>query len=230
MSYADKLRDPRWQKKRLEIMARDGWCCRRCASGTKTLNVHHRHYLRGAAPWEYPNDALETVCEDCHAAEHGKSPVPSGDGFLGAPPPGIGPLSPRAEILLLERMACSPDIAEQMSGRGVIDHFTNPMLAACARRVVAAWERGEEISRAIEEMPPAIAAALSGALITSSDVEPEDQLRLAEDCVRRIEAQAARFDYEAEVRENRVAFTAGDEERLRATLRRLMEHSRRAER
>jgi hypothetical protein len=25
--YSDKLKDPRWQKKRLQIMERDNWCC-----------------------------------------------------------------------------------------------------------------------------------------------------------------------------------------------------------
>lgn len=66
MTYAEKLRDPRWQKKRLEIMERDEFRCRWCLDDTKTLNVHHWFYQRGASPWEYDEESMITVCEDCH--------------------------------------------------------------------------------------------------------------------------------------------------------------------
>jgi 5-methylcytosine-specific restriction endonuclease McrA len=73
MKYADKLKDPRWQRKRLEIFQRDGWKCVRCDCGTKTLHVHHKEYQAGAEPWEYEDSVLETLCEDCHGKEHGKA-------------------------------------------------------------------------------------------------------------------------------------------------------------
>jgi hypothetical protein len=73
MTYSEKLRDPRWQKKRLEIMERDQFACCHCGDKEKTLNVHHRYYLKGKSPWDYDNDALLTVCEECHMAiEHAK--------------------------------------------------------------------------------------------------------------------------------------------------------------
>jgi hypothetical protein len=65
-SYYEKLRDPRWQKKRLEIMERDGFECTDCGSTTKPLNVHHGYYEKGKDPWEYPANSLTTLCEDCH--------------------------------------------------------------------------------------------------------------------------------------------------------------------
>ncbi len=61
--YWQKLKDPRWQKKRLIILERDGFKCRDCEDSNKSLNVHHCHY-----PWEISNELLLTVCEDCHAA------------------------------------------------------------------------------------------------------------------------------------------------------------------
>lgn len=64
--YSDLLRDPRWQKKRLEILQMDKWTCRRCNSNTKTLNVHHLVYFKGKDPWDYPDHLLVTYCEDCH--------------------------------------------------------------------------------------------------------------------------------------------------------------------
>lgn len=65
-TYAEKFRDPQWQKKRLEIMERDSFTCQRCSSSDKTLNVHHSFYEKGKLPWEYPAYSLHTLCEDCH--------------------------------------------------------------------------------------------------------------------------------------------------------------------
>jgi hypothetical protein len=70
MTYAEKLRSPEWQKKRLEILQRDNFTCQNCGDTKKTLEVHHRHYVRGAAPWMYVEGALVTLCEDCHARWH----------------------------------------------------------------------------------------------------------------------------------------------------------------
>jgi hypothetical protein len=66
MTYAEKLRDPRWQKKRLEVFNRDNFKCRCCKAGTETLHVHHKHYEKDKEPWEYDLDYLITLCEDCH--------------------------------------------------------------------------------------------------------------------------------------------------------------------
>lgn len=66
-SYAEKLRDPRWQRRRLEIFQRDDWRCQSCGDRTKTLCVHHRWYE--GEPWEAPDAALLTLCEECHEAE-----------------------------------------------------------------------------------------------------------------------------------------------------------------
>lgn len=65
-SYSDKLRDPRWQKKRLEIFERDGWICIICGSSQKNLHVHHNWYVRGLQPWEYNDSQLCTLCDGCH--------------------------------------------------------------------------------------------------------------------------------------------------------------------
>ena len=69
-TYAEKLKDPRWQKKRLLILERAGWACESCEEKTKTLHVHHLYYRRNAEPWDYPDDALRCLCEDCHASDH----------------------------------------------------------------------------------------------------------------------------------------------------------------
>jgi cytochrome c553 len=68
-AYMAKLRDPRWQKVRLDVFNRDGWTCQDCRSKEKTLNVHHLYYTDGAEPWEYPLSAFLTLCHECHEAE-----------------------------------------------------------------------------------------------------------------------------------------------------------------
>lgn len=69
MTYSEKLKDPRWQKKRLEIMNRDSFTCQVCYSETDTLNVHHLVYFKNTEPWDYINDHLVTLCENCHKTE-----------------------------------------------------------------------------------------------------------------------------------------------------------------
>lgn len=68
--YTEKRRDPRWQRKRLEVMKRDNFRCVECGTDQATLNVHHLRYVKGAQPWEYENSNLETLCEDCHKQRH----------------------------------------------------------------------------------------------------------------------------------------------------------------
>jgi 5-methylcytosine-specific restriction endonuclease McrA len=64
--YADKLKDPRWQRKRLEIFERDNWTCRFCGDNTNTLHIHHLRYIPFTEPWDYPDNLLVTVCDSCH--------------------------------------------------------------------------------------------------------------------------------------------------------------------
>ena len=71
MTYAEKLKHPKWQRKRLEILQRDEFTCLKCRSTLKTLHVHHLSYSKGD-PWDIDNSQLVTVCYECHAKEHGK--------------------------------------------------------------------------------------------------------------------------------------------------------------
>jgi hypothetical protein len=73
-AYQQKLRDPRWQKKRLQVLERDGWACQTCQDTTTTLHVHHMCYSKGKDPWEYPMSALQTLCEECHLYETERRP------------------------------------------------------------------------------------------------------------------------------------------------------------
>lgn len=69
MTYSDKLKDPRWQRKRLEVLQRDSFTCQKCLDTTKTLHVHHRYYLPNTDPWDYELKTLVTLCFECHEQE-----------------------------------------------------------------------------------------------------------------------------------------------------------------
>jgi 5-methylcytosine-specific restriction endonuclease McrA len=70
MNYSQKLRDPKWQRLRLEVFNRDNFTCTNCGSAHKEIQVHHLDYITGIEPWEYPLDMLTTLCCDCHAKEN----------------------------------------------------------------------------------------------------------------------------------------------------------------
>jgi hypothetical protein len=73
-TYSEKLRDPRWQKKRLEILQRDNFTCLLCGDKETELHIHHEEYIRGRKPWEYENSKLKTLCKHCHfIVEHFKA-------------------------------------------------------------------------------------------------------------------------------------------------------------
>lgn len=67
-TYAEKLLDPKWQKKRLEVFERDEFKCRLCSNTESTLHVHHNSYVGN--PWDIDSSELKTVCKYCHAIIH----------------------------------------------------------------------------------------------------------------------------------------------------------------
>lgn len=66
MTYAEKLKNPLWQKKRLEILQRDGFKCMLCGGEKDCLHVHHLYYESGVEIWDHSGDSLITYCEYCH--------------------------------------------------------------------------------------------------------------------------------------------------------------------
>jgi hypothetical protein len=69
-TYFEKLRDPRWQKMRLEVMQNKEFCCEICGDSKSTLNVHHKVYFKDRNPWEYLPQQLACLCESCHEQDH----------------------------------------------------------------------------------------------------------------------------------------------------------------
>jgi hypothetical protein len=73
MTYSEKLKDPRWQKRRLELLDGSNWTCGWCSTKSKTLHVHHGFYRRGVDPWDYEDKVMHVLCDECHKmAETGR--------------------------------------------------------------------------------------------------------------------------------------------------------------
>ena len=66
MRYSDKLNDPRWLKRKSEIVTRDDFKCQFWHKHHGPFSVHHKYYEYGRDPWDYPDEALITVCQKCH--------------------------------------------------------------------------------------------------------------------------------------------------------------------
>jgi replicative DNA helicase len=108
-SYREKLKDPRWKKRRAEILERDGNACTECDSKKPSLEVHHKYYMPSIEPWDYPDEALQTLCGSCHETKrkHGLDPsrtIPNS-------------LSAEASVLscMMIDPACIPDVLEAVS-------------------------------------------------------------------------------------------------------------------
>jgi len=91
MTYSEKLRDPRWQKRRLEILARDKFECQQCGATDKTLHIHHKAYLPKTEPWDHPDWLLETLCAECHGEQPGLWNAASHDFCLVLQRAGVSP-------------------------------------------------------------------------------------------------------------------------------------------
>lgn len=80
-AYEQLLLQPEWKEKRLHIIRRDGHRCQYCGA-TDNLQVHHKYYLQypnhtRPKPWEYPDTALITLCDDCHKKVHDTKQIKS---------------------------------------------------------------------------------------------------------------------------------------------------------
>lgn len=82
----DGYRSKAWHAFREEVLRLDRYACKRCGrqqSDGARLQVHHKRYITGKKPWEYPHDMCDTLCSGCHAAEHGIIPPKFGWTFVG---------------------------------------------------------------------------------------------------------------------------------------------------
>lgn len=79
LTYEELLQTKEWKAKRESILQRDKHKCVFCGS-TQDLQVHHKYYSKYpngkmVKPWNYPDNALITLCKDCHNKIHRKHKI-----------------------------------------------------------------------------------------------------------------------------------------------------------
>ena len=79
LSYEDLLKTEEWREKRQKILNRDNNKCVYCGK-THNLQVHHKYYSKypngfRVYPWNYPDDALITLCDECHKKVQSKKKI-----------------------------------------------------------------------------------------------------------------------------------------------------------
>ena len=79
LSYEDLLKCKEWRGKRQKILNRDNNKCVYCGE-VHNLQVHHKYYSKypngfRVSPWNYPDDALITLCDRCHKKVHDKKKI-----------------------------------------------------------------------------------------------------------------------------------------------------------
>jgi hypothetical protein len=74
MTYAEKLKDPRWEIFRNKVFDAMGCACSTCGDqdkpATRFNHVHHKRYIKGREPWEYDLTDVTVLCKECHDEIH----------------------------------------------------------------------------------------------------------------------------------------------------------------
>ena len=70
LTYSEDLQHPLWQQRRLRVLDAANWTCVRCGCFTRQLHCHHKAYIPGRKPWDYPDELLECLCNGCHDKAH----------------------------------------------------------------------------------------------------------------------------------------------------------------
>jgi len=130
-TYANQLKHPLWQKKRLKIMERDGFSCRICSATEKTLNVHHNYYRGFVEPWIYSDRALFTLCENCHKKEENEKTADENRLINSLRYAGALNHDLRRITLLIEEIS---DHGEDTAGLPMIEHVLSELASAGVRQ------------------------------------------------------------------------------------------------
>ena len=73
-NYKRLLKRPEWKEYRKTILERDNYTCQICneKKSEHELRAHHKKYIKGNAPWDHPQELVETLCYKCHWHWHKK--------------------------------------------------------------------------------------------------------------------------------------------------------------
>jgi len=70
MTYREQLKQPEWEKRRVEKLNSAGFKCEECGASNTTLEIHHIRYVWGRMAWQYTDEELKCLCDHCHEMKH----------------------------------------------------------------------------------------------------------------------------------------------------------------
>lgn len=70
MEYKEQLLTNEWITKKTKVLIRDRYKCTKCKKKDCKLHVHHLYYVKDHLAWQYPYNALTTLCDICHKEWH----------------------------------------------------------------------------------------------------------------------------------------------------------------
>lgn len=77
MTYADKLKNPKWFEFRedffqwfRQVKKRHTAFCEACGDDVDRWHLHHKRYEDGKEPWEYEFEDMKMLCAGCHKEIH----------------------------------------------------------------------------------------------------------------------------------------------------------------
>ena len=68
--YKEQLNSNEWKILSKRIKEKNNWECENCQCSERQLHVHHIKYIQGRKAWEYNDNLLMCLCDDCHSFMH----------------------------------------------------------------------------------------------------------------------------------------------------------------
>jgi DNA primase len=135
-----------------------------------------------------------------------------------------GPTSPAlgkrpiAELMLIESMAASRAVAQWVVEQGTLSLCGDAELVEVGVSLIDAWEQQGDVAQVVEQLPAALAARMTAALVGSGPAGEGDPMQIAMDCDARIRLQAQRTAQRTSIEALRQAEHTGDDGAFRDTL------------
>ena len=210
--YAELLKKPQWQKRRLRMLEAAGWKCVECGAEEQQLHVHHKRYIAGAKPWEYGDEDLAVLCEQCHEKAHGIEPE--------HPRPGMRRNRPSTTNTLLRLVMQHPTWGARLPVSLIPDDSAEDRaLAALVRIEPAAGGGLGSVLERFRGTPHAETLARVAAEMVDAEFDESVTEALFSGAVRKLQSDALMGDIGSLLQKDRDGgLTSDDRERLAALL------------
>lgn len=210
--YAELLKKPQWQKRRLQMLEKAGWKCVECGAEEQQLHVHHKRYIAGAKPWEYEDEDLAVLCERCHEKAHGIEPE--------HPRPGMRRNRPSTTNTLLRLVMQHPTWGARLPVSLIPDDSAEGRaLAALVRSEPAAGGGLGSVLDRFRGTPHAETLARVAAEMVDAEFDESVTEALFSGAVRKLQSDALIGDIGSLLQKDRDGgLTSDDRERLAALL------------